>query len=112
MAGGMKVAVLPAVGAGPWSWGAGGGGAVRLFLVLSGCFVCGSGTAGSSCLGGGCRGFIFRKVGSVPRARAVILRAAGVVRRKELHPGRTRARLEGPRALGAACGSYPEWGGA
>ncbi|KAM9072544.1 nuclear envelope integral membrane protein 1 isoform 1-T1 [Megaptera novaeangliae] len=42
MAGGMKVAVLPAVGAGPWSWGAGGGGAVRLLLVLSGCLVCGS----------------------------------------------------------------------
>ena len=62
MAGGMKVAVLPAVGAGPWSWGAGGCGAVRLLLVLSGCFVCGSGTAGSSCQGGGCRGFMFRKV--------------------------------------------------
>ncbi|XP_067553136.1 nuclear envelope integral membrane protein 1 isoform X1 [Pseudorca crassidens] len=42
MAGGMKVAVLSAVGAGPWSWGAGGGGAVRLLLVLSGCLVCGS----------------------------------------------------------------------
>uniref|UniRef100_A0AAA9S4Q1 Nuclear envelope integral membrane protein 1 n=2 Tax=Bos TaxID=9903 RepID=A0AAA9S4Q1_BOVIN len=42
MAGGMKVAVLPAVGAGPWSWGAGGCGAVRLLLVLFGCFVCGS----------------------------------------------------------------------
>lgn len=45
MAGGMKVAVLSAVGAGPWSWGAGGAGAVRLLLVLSGCLVCGSGTA-------------------------------------------------------------------
>ena len=113
MAGGLKVAVSPAVGAGPWSWGSGGGGAVRLLLVLSGCFVCGSGTAGSSCQGGGCRGFIFRKVGSVPRPWAVILlRGAGVVRRKELHPGRMGARLEGPRALGAACGSYPEWGGA
>lgn len=62
MAGGMKVALLPAVGAGTWSWGAGGGGAVRLLLVLSGCFVCGSGTAGSRCQGGGCRGFMFRKV--------------------------------------------------
>ncbi|KAB1270475.1 Nuclear envelope integral membrane protein 1 [Camelus dromedarius] len=39
MAGGMKVAVLPAVGAGPRSWGAG---AVWLLLVLCGCLVCGS----------------------------------------------------------------------
>ncbi|KAB0379123.1 nuclear envelope integral membrane protein 1 isoform X1 [Muntiacus reevesi] len=46
MAGGMKVAVLPAVGAGPWSWGAGGGGAVRLLLVVCGCFVCGSAEIG------------------------------------------------------------------
>ncbi|KAF6340021.1 nuclear envelope integral membrane protein 1 [Rhinolophus ferrumequinum] len=42
MAGGMKVAVSPAVGAGPWGWEAGGGGAVLLLLVLSGCLVCGS----------------------------------------------------------------------
>lgn len=57
-AGGMKVAVSPAVGAGPGGWkagGNGGGGAVRLLLVLSGCLACGSGTAGgSSCRGGGC----------------------------------------------------------
>nr|KAF6374739.1 nuclear envelope integral membrane protein 1 [Pipistrellus kuhlii] len=42
MAGGMKVAVSPAVDAGPRGWGAGGGGAVRLLLVLSGCLVYGS----------------------------------------------------------------------
>uniref|UniRef100_A0A8D2BBX7 Nuclear envelope integral membrane protein 1 n=1 Tax=Sciurus vulgaris TaxID=55149 RepID=A0A8D2BBX7_SCIVU len=42
MAGGIKVAVSPAVGPGFWDWGAGVGGAVRLFLVLSGCLVCGS----------------------------------------------------------------------
>ncbi|XP_048217274.1 nuclear envelope integral membrane protein 1 isoform X1 [Perognathus longimembris pacificus] len=43
MAGGMKVAVLPAVGPRPsWDCGAGGGGAMRLFLVLSGFLVCGS----------------------------------------------------------------------
>ncbi|XP_075407557.1 nuclear envelope integral membrane protein 1 [Tenrec ecaudatus] len=46
MAGGMKVAVSPAVGPGPWGWGSGGGGAVRLFLVLSGCVVCGAAGAG------------------------------------------------------------------
>ncbi|XP_066221939.1 nuclear envelope integral membrane protein 1 [Saccopteryx leptura] len=40
MAGGMKVAVSPAVGALPWGWGAGSSGAVRLLLVLSGCLVC------------------------------------------------------------------------
>ncbi|XP_059539293.1 nuclear envelope integral membrane protein 1 isoform X2 [Myotis daubentonii] len=42
MAGGMKVAVSPAVGARPWGGGPRGGGAVRLLLVLSGCLVCGS----------------------------------------------------------------------
>ncbi|XP_042555075.1 nuclear envelope integral membrane protein 1 isoform X2 [Dipodomys spectabilis] len=43
MAGGMKVAVLPAVGPRPfWDWGAGGGGAMRLFLVLFVFLVCGS----------------------------------------------------------------------
>ncbi|XP_055973568.1 nuclear envelope integral membrane protein 1 [Sorex fumeus] len=42
MAGGMKVAVSPSVGAGPWGWGAGGRGAVWLLLVFSGCLVCGS----------------------------------------------------------------------
>ncbi|XP_011373933.2 nuclear envelope integral membrane protein 1 isoform X3 [Pteropus vampyrus] len=43
MAGGMNVAVSRAVvGAGSWGCGAGGGGAVRLLLVLSGCLVCGS----------------------------------------------------------------------
>ncbi|VTJ60544.1 Hypothetical predicted protein [Marmota monax] len=42
MAGGIKVAVSPADGPGSWVWGAGDGGAVRLFLVLSGCLVCGS----------------------------------------------------------------------
>ncbi|XP_045645512.1 nuclear envelope integral membrane protein 1 [Ursus americanus] len=44
-AGGMKVAVSPAVGAGPWGWGTrgrGGGGVVRLLLILSGCVACGS----------------------------------------------------------------------
>nr|XP_045724764.1 nuclear envelope integral membrane protein 1 [Mirounga angustirostris] len=41
----MKVAVLPAVGVGPWGCGAGGrggGGVVRLLLILSGCLACGS----------------------------------------------------------------------
>ncbi|XP_039721686.1 nuclear envelope integral membrane protein 1 isoform X3 [Pteropus medius] len=43
MAGGMNVAFSRAVvGAGSWGCGAGGGGAVRLLLVLSGCLVCGS----------------------------------------------------------------------
>ncbi|XP_023613755.1 nuclear envelope integral membrane protein 1 isoform X2 [Myotis lucifugus] len=42
MAGGMKVAVSPAVDARPWGGGPRGGGAVRLLLVLSGCLVCGS----------------------------------------------------------------------
>ncbi|XP_015442568.2 nuclear envelope integral membrane protein 1 isoform X3 [Pteropus alecto] len=43
MAGGMNVALSRAVvGAGSWGCGAGGGGAVRLLLVLSGCLVCGS----------------------------------------------------------------------
>ncbi|XP_053518197.1 nuclear envelope integral membrane protein 1 [Artibeus jamaicensis] len=43
MAGGIKVAVSPAVGSGPWVWGAGCGGTMRLLLVFSGCLVCGSG---------------------------------------------------------------------
>ncbi|XP_008577892.1 PREDICTED: transmembrane protein 194A isoform X1 [Galeopterus variegatus] len=43
MAGGMNVAVSPAVGPISWGWGTGGRGAVRLFLVLSGCLVCDSG---------------------------------------------------------------------
>nr|KAF6453275.1 nuclear envelope integral membrane protein 1 [Molossus molossus] len=42
MAGGMKVAVSPAVDAGPWGGRTGCGGAVRLLLVLSSCFVCGT----------------------------------------------------------------------
>ncbi|XP_004466215.2 nuclear envelope integral membrane protein 1 isoform X2 [Dasypus novemcinctus] len=42
MAGGMKVAVSPAVGSGRWGCGAGGRGAVWLLLVLSGCLVCGA----------------------------------------------------------------------
>lgn len=51
---------------------------------------------GSSSRGSGYRGVIFRKVGSVPRAWAVILTGAGVVRRKKLHPWRTGAGTEGP----------------
>ncbi|XP_011726819.1 nuclear envelope integral membrane protein 1 isoform X2 [Macaca nemestrina] len=42
MAGGMKVAVSPAVGPGPWGWGVGGGRTVRLLLILSGCLVYGT----------------------------------------------------------------------
>uniref|UniRef100_G3RBG6 Nuclear envelope integral membrane protein 1 n=1 Tax=Gorilla gorilla gorilla TaxID=9595 RepID=G3RBG6_GORGO len=42
MAGGMKVAVSPAVGPGPWGSGVGGGGTVRLLLILSGCLVYGT----------------------------------------------------------------------
>ncbi|XP_047597466.1 LOW QUALITY PROTEIN: nuclear envelope integral membrane protein 1 [Lutra lutra] len=41
----MKVAVSPAVGAGPWGWRAGGregGGVVRLLLIIFGCLACGS----------------------------------------------------------------------
>ncbi|KAI5934997.1 nuclear envelope integral membrane protein 1 [Manis javanica] len=43
MAGGMKVAVSPAVVVGPWVWGSGGGGAMRLLLIFSGCLVCSAG---------------------------------------------------------------------
>ncbi|KAF6120611.1 nuclear envelope integral membrane protein 1 [Phyllostomus discolor] len=42
MAGGIKVAVSPAVGSGPWVRGAGRGGTMQLLLVFSGCLVCGS----------------------------------------------------------------------
>ncbi|XP_008063427.1 nuclear envelope integral membrane protein 1 isoform X1 [Carlito syrichta] len=42
MAGGMKVAVSPAVGPASWGWGAGVSGTVLLLLVFSGCLVCGS----------------------------------------------------------------------
>lgn len=74
MAGGMKVAVSSAVDAGPWGWRAGGGGAVRLILVLSGCLVCGSGTArGSSCQGGWFRGSDIQGGGEWSRARPVTL---------------------------------------
>lgn len=55
MAGGMKVAVSPAVVVGPWVWGSGGGGAMRLLLIFSGCLVC-SGIAGQQLPRGGCRG--------------------------------------------------------
>ncbi|KAM6153228.1 nuclear envelope integral membrane protein 1 [Erethizon dorsatum] len=42
MAGGIKVAVSPAVGSRLWGWGGGGSGIMRLLLVLSGCLFCGS----------------------------------------------------------------------
>lgn len=73
MAGGMKVAVSPAVGPGPWGWGVGGGRTVRLLLILSGCLVYGTGTArAAAAKGAGAEGVIFGK-GIVWRARAVIL---------------------------------------
>lgn len=79
MAGGMKVAVSPAVGAGPWGWEAGGGGAVLLLLVLSGCLVCGSGTArAAAAKGAGAKGVIFRKGGNVPRRGGLLCSGAGV----------------------------------
>lgn len=88
-AGGMKVAVSPAVGAGPWGWGTrgrGGGGVVRLLLILSGCVACGSGTAGAAAaMGAGAEGVIFRKVGSVPRVWTVFPQwGVDVVRKRQL----------------------------
>lgn len=100
MAGGMKVAVSPATDAGPWGWGAGGGGAVRLLLVLSGCLVCGSGTArGSSCQGGWFRGSNIQKSGERPRARPVtLLSGAGLWGERSLVVG------EGARVLNQGLG--------
>lgn len=77
MAGGMKVAVSPAVGPGPWGWGVGGGRTVRLLLILFGCLVYGTGTArAAAAKGAGAEGVIFGK-GIVWRARAVILQTGG-----------------------------------
>lgn len=77
MAGGMKVAVSPAVGPGPWGWRAGGSGAVKLLLVFSGYLVCGSGTArAAAAKGAGAEGVISRKVGSVPGRGPLLRRVA------------------------------------
>jgi hypothetical protein len=67
MAGGIKVAVSPAVGPWPWGWETGSCRAVRLLLVLSGCLVCGSGTIWEAATkGASANGVIFGKVGRGP----------------------------------------------
>lgn len=105
-AGGMKVAVSPAVGAGPWGWRAGGregGGVVRLLLIIFGCLACGSGTAGAAAaLGAGAERVIFRKVGECPQG-ADRFSAVGCGRGAEKAASSSSLRVLG---YGMAWGSY------
>lgn len=112
MAGGMKVAVLPAVGSGPWSWRSGGCGAVWLLLVLSGCLVCGSGTARAAAAeGAGAEGLYLEKWGvSAGRWPFFCRGGKDVVQRKKIFIlGEWAPSLRG-RGPEAAWGSYLEWG--
>lgn len=112
MAGGMKVAVSPAVDAGPWGGGPRGGGAVRLLLVLSGCLVCGSGTArGSGCQGGWFRGSYIPKSGERSRPGRLLCCVARADGEKEAWSSEN-GRGYGVRAWGAAWWRCPQWGGA
>lgn len=100
MAGGMKVALLPAVGAGTWSWGAGVVGQCGCFwsspVALSAAQV----PRAAAAKGAGAEGLCSERW-SVPRAWAVILlRGRAWCGERILHPWRMGARLEGPRALG------------
>lgn len=84
----MKVAVSPAVDAGPWGGGTGCGGAVRLLLVLYGCFVCGTGTArAAAAKGAGAEGLHSEKWGAFPSAASYSAEWRGRTWRKKLGRG-------------------------
>lgn len=96
------------VGAGCWGWGAAGGGAVRLLLLLSGCLVCGSGTTRQQLPGGRVpSGLYLDKWGAFPGAACHSAEWRGSTPRKK-----PRGRRMGVGTEGAAWWSCPQWGGA
>lgn len=84
------------VGAGSWGCGAGGGGAVRLLLVLSGCLVCGSGTTRQQLPRGRVpSGLYLEKWGVFPGAACYSAEWRGCTQRKKLHCRRMGVGTEG-----------------